>query len=137
VASAEQATALPWEEPAAQGAAGEAVLPRAAGHVAGARQAAQHAEAAAEAEVQVAAVVPQPGAAARAGVEELPPEAVARDAAGVRLRAALPSAALPSATLSAGPWAFRQGQALPSARPAPQPAARSAHAMEYLRIARR
>jgi hypothetical protein len=47
VASAEQATALPWGEPAAQGAAVEAVLPRAAGHAAGARQAAQHAEAAA------------------------------------------------------------------------------------------
>jgi hypothetical protein len=120
------------------------VQPQAAGHAAAALSAAQGAEGARqEAAVLLGAAgapqaeqhaeeVPQQAAEARVAV------AGARDAVGVevRPRAALPLAALPSVLLSAGPWAFRQGQAPPSAQPAPQPAARSAHAMEYLRIAR-
>ena len=64
----------------------------------------------------------------------------ARGAAEVLLRAAAPDvrvvqrrAALPSAAL----WVFRQGQLRRPARPAPQPAARFARAMERLRTASR
>jgi hypothetical protein len=64
----------------------------------------------------------------------------ARGAAEVLLRAAAPDvrvvqrrAALPSAAL----WVFHRGQLRRPARPAPQPAARFARAMERLRIGSR
>jgi len=84
-----------------------------------------------EAEVWVGAAVPRPEAAGRDGVVVRPREV--RDAEALPRAAPDVQAALPSAVA----WAFRQDQALPSAQPVPQPAARSAHAMEYLRIARR
>jgi hypothetical protein len=87
------------------------------------------------AEAWGAAVVPRPVAAARDAAEELQQEVAAPDAAGVRLRGARPLEALPSGL----PWGlpsvlvFRRDQALPW--PVPQPAARSARAIEKPRIA--
>jgi hypothetical protein len=134
VALAEQALALPSGEPVARGAAGEAVLPRAAGHAAVALQAALDA-AVAEEEARDAGAAPLQAVEASVGAAVLRPEAAGR-AGVVRPRAAQGAqAALPLGLPSV--LAFRQGQAPPSAQPAPQPAARSAHAMEYLRIARR
>jgi len=84
------------------------------------------------AEARVAVAGPQQAAEARVAVAELQ-QAAARDAAEVRLRAAPGAqAALPSVLPSA--LAFRQDQVPPW--PVPQPAARSAHATEYLRIER-
>jgi hypothetical protein len=139
VASAQQAAALPPGEPVARGVVGEAVPLRAAGHAAGAPQAEQDAEEVPQqvAGARVAAAGPQQAAEARDGVAEPQPEAAVQAGVeeAVRPRAAPGAqAALPSVPLSAGPWAFHRGQAPPS--PAPQPAARSVHAMEDLRIAR-
>jgi hypothetical protein len=135
VALAEQALALPSGEPVARGAAGEAVLPRAAGHAAVALQAALDAAVAEEEEARDAGAAPLQAVEASVGAAVLRPEAAGR-AGVVRPRAAQGAqAALPLGLPSV--LAFRQGQAPPSAQPAPQPAARSAHAMEYLRIARR
>jgi hypothetical protein len=80
-----------------------------------------------------AVAVPRQEAAARAGAAVRRREAAARDAVAVRRRevAALPRAVPPSALPSA--WAFRRDPVLPW--PAPQPLARSAHAMASLRCA--
>jgi hypothetical protein len=76
------------------------------------------------AEAWVAAAVPRP--VARDAAEELQQGVAAPAAAEVRLRAALPSG-LPSVLV------FHRDQALPW--PVPQPAARSARAIEKPRIA--
>jgi hypothetical protein len=139
VALAEQALALPSGEPVARGAAGEAVLPRAAGHAAVAPQAAL--DAAAEEEARDAAAAPLQAVEASVGTAVPRPEAAGRDGVvrprEVRDAEALPRAApdVQAALPSAVAWAFRQDQALPSAQPVPQPAARSVHATEHLRIA--
>ena len=138
VALAEQALARRLEEPVVWGAAEEAVLPRAAGHAAVARQAAL--DAAAE-EARDAGAAPLQAVEASVGVAVLRPEAAGRDGVvrpqEVRDAEALPRAApdVQAALPSAVAWAFRQDQALPSAQPVPQPAARSVHATEHLRIA--
>jgi len=87
-----------------------------------------------EAAASVEAAVPRQVAAgpvrqreARGAAEVLPP-AAAPDVRVVRRRAALPSAVL---------WVFHRDQLRRPARPAPQPAARFARAMERLRTASR
>jgi hypothetical protein len=96
----------------------------------------------------VGAVRPPEAAVVRDAAVEPPQEVqeaeVRAGAAVLRLVVAPPAAEARQqavlALLLVGPpsvvvWAFRRGQALPSARPAPRPAARFAHAMARLRIA--
>jgi hypothetical protein len=137
-ASAEQAAALPPGEPVARDAT---VVPQrevAAWDAAvGPQQEAVAWDAAEEPQQEAASVeaaVPRQVAAGAVRQRE------ARGAAEVLLRAAAPDvrvvqrrAALPSAAL----WVFHRGQLRRPARPAPQPAARFARAMERLRIASR
>jgi len=75
-----------------------------------------------EAAASVEAAVPRQVAAGAVRQREAP------DVQVVQRRAALPSAAL---------WVFHRGQLRRPARPAPQPAARFARAMERLRTASR
>jgi hypothetical protein len=138
-ASVEQAAALPPGEPVARDAT---VVPQrevAAWDAAvGPQQEAVAWDAAEEprqeAAASVEAAVPRQVAAGAVRQRE------ARGAAEVLLRAAAPDvqvvqrrAALPSAAL----WVFHRGQLRRPARPAPQPAARFARAMERLRTASR
>jgi hypothetical protein len=84
-----------------------------------------------EAAASVEAAVPRQVAAVRQREARGAAEVLLRAAPDVRVvqrRAALPSAVL---------WVFHRDQLLPSARPAPQPAARFARAVERLQIASR
>jgi len=79
---------------------------------------------------------PEVAVAGPAGVvPQLAEAVVARASAAGPRRVEAPSARPRAADLSAAAWVFRRDQALPSARPAPPPAARLAHAMAGKRIA--
>jgi hypothetical protein len=101
-----------------------------------------------EAAARDATVVPQQAASVEAAVPRQEAEASveaavpreARGAAEVLLRAAAPDVRVVqrrAALLSAVLWVFHRDQLRRPARPAPQPAARFARAMERLRIASR
>jgi hypothetical protein len=130
-ASAEQAAALPPGEPVARDAT---VVPQrevAAWDAAVGPQQEAVAWDAAEEPQQGAAASVEAGAVRQRGARgaaEVLLRAAAPDVRGVQRRAALPSAAL---------WVFHRGQLRRPARPAPQPAARFARAMERLRTASR
>jgi hypothetical protein len=112
-ASAQQAAALP---PVARDAV--PVLRPAAGHASAAPLQ--------EAEIAVRdGAAPQQAAEARAGAEVVARRREARDAAAVRLPAALPSVLLSVVLLAS---AFLRDQARRLVRPAPQPAERIARA---------
>jgi hypothetical protein len=126
VASAQQAVALPPEEPEVLDVAAAAVAAQDAAEVLRQAAAVPGVEAVRPRAARDAAVV-QPQAAGVRDAAVLPPEAP--DAAAVQLRA---ERASPAARPLAVAWVFRRDRVLPSA---PSRAARLAHAMECLRTA--